>query len=303
MDKLQIKELKDILIGFKNIDSYEDSLIVADFEEDNRIIELIEFIYGEPLRFEFLGLFMLKEGKMDVMIDYAPYTLKKNDFVVLMPSHVFKIKKIYSDAKGFSINASSKFMTQFSSTLNSRSNTISNYMEIRKNPVTNMNDDEIKTIEEDTNFIRKRIKDETHSFKKETVSNAFFNFFLDLGNIFLNKKDNFTKSSLSRKEEIMEKFLQLLVRYCRKQHNVSFYAEELYITPQYLSLILKEITGKSANKFIDEATFREAQQLLRTPNTTIQQVASELCFSDQSTFGKFFKKHSGMSPSEYKKSI
>ena len=89
--------------------------------------------------------------------------------------------------------------------------------------------------------------------------------------------------------------------YCKEQHVVSFYAEQLYITPQYLSLILKELTGRSANKWIDEALMQEAKILLKAPQATVQQVAVALHFSDQSTFGKFFKKHAGMSPMEYRK--
>ena len=64
----------------------------------------------------------------------------------------------------------------------------------------------------------------------------------------------------------------------------------------------KELTGKSANKWIDDALIVEAKMLLKAPQATVQQVADILHFSDQSTFGKFFKKHMGISPMEYRKS-
>ena len=102
--------------------------------------------------------------------------------------------------------------------------------------------------------------------------------------------------------ELFEQFLQLLFEHCKEQHVVTFYAEKLFITPQYLSLILKELTGKSANKWIDDALIVEAKMLLKAPQATVQQVADILHFSDQSTFGKFFKKHMGISPMEYRKS-
>ena len=83
---------------------------------------------------------------------------------------------------------------------------------------------------------------------------------------------------------------------------MTFYADKLFITPQYLSLILKELTGMSANKWIDDALVAEAKVLLKAPQMTVQQVADQLHFSDQSTFGKFFKKHMGISPMEYRRS-
>ena len=58
------------------------------------------------------------------------------------------------------------------------------------------------------------------------------------------------------------------------------------------------MTGKSANKWIDESLIVEAKILLKTPDITVQRVADLLNFSDQSTFGKFFKKHVGLSPME-----
>lgn len=128
------------------------------------------------------------------------------------------------------------------------------------------------------------------------MQNAFVGFLLEIANIFMGKKDGLLMPALSRKEELFEQFLQLLFEHCKEQHVVTFYAEKLFITPQYLSLILKELTGKSANKWIDDALIVEAKILLKAPQATVQQVADMLHFSDQSTFGKFFKKHMGISP-------
>ena len=67
-------------------------------------------------------------------------------------------------------------------------------------------------------------------------------------------------------------------------------------------MLLREQTGKSANKWIDDAVLMEAKMLLKTPLLSVQQVAEQLHFSDQSTFGKFFKKHIGLSPLEFRRS-
>ena len=105
--------------------------------------------------------------------------------------------------------------------------------------------------------IREKMRERTHFYQKELVQNAFIGFLLDLGNIMLSKKDRLIRPTLSRKEELFEQFLQLLFEHCKEQHVVTFYAERLFITPQYLSLILKELTGKSANKWIDDALIVE----------------------------------------------
>ena len=182
-----------------------------------------------------------------------------------------------------------------------RTQAIANYMEIRKNPCTELEPEETAKLAGSMQVIREKMRERTHFYQKELVQNAFIGFLLDLGNIMLSKKDRLIRPTLSRKEELFEQFLQLLFEHCKEQHVVTFYAEKLFITPQYLSLILKELTGKSANKWIDDALIVEAKILLKAPQATVQQVADILHFSDQSTFGKFFKKHIGISPMEYRK--
>ena len=167
------------------------------------------------------------------------------------------------------------------------------YMEIRKNPCVVFDPLEAEVVRDQMLLVRSKIRQKDHFFYKEITQNAL---------AFSAKKEFTASPALSRKEDLLEQFLKLLFENCREQHGVAYYAERLFITPQYLSLILKTLTGKSANKWIDDALIMEARVLLKAPQATVQQVADLLHFSDQSTFGKFFKKHMGVSPMEYRKS-
>ncbi len=75
-----------------------------------------------------------------------------------------------------------------------------------------------------------------------------------------------------------------------------FYADKLCVTSDYLSKVVREYDGQSAAKWIINAVITEAKILLREPDKTINQIAIELNFPDQSTFGKFFKRNTGLSP-------
>jgi AraC-like DNA-binding protein len=72
------------------------------------------------------------------------------------------------------------------------------------------------------------------------------------------------------------------------------------MSPENLSRILKSFRGKTANKWISDALIVEAKKMLNNKEINIQQVADELNFGDQSSFGKFFKKHTGYTPIAYK---
>ena len=99
---------------------------------------------------------------------------------------------------------------------------------------------------------------------------------------------------------LVEKFLNLAHTYHKKQCELKFYAQQLIITPKYLSKVVKETSGRPANDWIDDLVVLEAKALLKSTNMTIQQVSDDLNFPSQSFFGKYFKRVTGMSPKEYK---
>ncbi len=105
-----------------------------------------------------------------------------------------------------------------------------------------------------------------------------------------------------RRSTYVEDFLRLVHVYYMKERSVSFYASQLYISPKYLSLLVKEVTGRTAARWIDFFVIMEAKNMLRYSGKNVQQVAYALNFSNQSSFGKYFKHLTGMSPTEYQKS-
>lgn len=112
---------------------------------------------------------------------------------------------------------------------------------------------------------------------------------------------NPSEVDLNRSEQILKSFISLLKENFKQQHTVTFYADKLNITPQYLTLIIKKLTGQTINEFIYEMIYSEARILLTRSDLTIQQIADELHFSDSSAFCKFFRRRSGVSPLKYRK--
>lgn len=104
-----------------------------------------------------------------------------------------------------------------------------------------------------------------------------------------------------RRSNYVHDFMRLLHVYYTRERSVNFYASQLFISPKYLSLLVKEATGRSAARWIDNFVITEAKNLLRFSGKNVQQVAYALNFSNQSSFGKYFKHLTGMSPTEYQK--
>ena len=105
---------------------------------------------------------------------------------------------------------------------------------------------------------------------------------------------------IGRKEELFIKFIHLTFDFCPKEREVGFYAEKLCITPRYLTSITQGIAEKFPKSIIDKHTIQRIKILLKSSNISMQEIAYDLKFPDQSFFARYFKKHTGMSPQEYR---
>lgn len=105
-----------------------------------------------------------------------------------------------------------------------------------------------------------------------------------------------------RSSEYFERLLSLLSENYREHRNVEFYAEKMHISSKHLSRVIRNYTGKSVHQWIDEFVALEIKNLLKYSNMSIQQISYELNFPNPSFMGQYFKRITGMTPGEYKRS-
>lgn len=107
-------------------------------------------------------------------------------------------------------------------------------------------------------------------------------------------------SSHNRNATYFNSFLEELSKNYMQERSVGFYAGKLHLTPKYLTTLIRQTTGRTASEWIDEYVILEAKNLLKYSTMNIQEIAYYLNFPNQSFFGHYFKKHTGMSPSSYR---
>ena len=108
--------------------------------------------------------------------------------------------------------------------------------------------------------------------------------------------------AMTRAEQICGRFLSLVEVKCREQHSVEWYAKQLSLAPKYLSNVVKQTLDLSPNACIDRAIIRQAKSLLSSTSLSIQQISDRLGFLNQSHFGTFFRRQTGVSPSAFRSS-
>jgi YesN/AraC family two-component response regulator len=100
----------------------------------------------------------------------------------------------------------------------------------------------------------------------------------------------------------MEQFCNLVMSDFKTSRDVTYYAKRLFITPKYLSMILKEMgfSHLSVKEWIDGSTITEIKMILKSTSSTLQDITTELQFPNLSFLCKYFKTRTGMIPKEYR---
>ena len=169
----------------------------------------------------------------------------------------------------------------------------------RANPVCHLTQQECDNIVDYFRMLKQKTDDLKHHFRRETVRSLLTTMIYDLSNIIFRMQTTVDRRQ-TRGEAIFTQFLQLVELNFRHERRVSWYAKQLCISPKYLSEIIKQVSRRTPNDWIDNFVTLEIRVLLRNSTKSIKEIAQELNFPNQSFFGKFFKEHVGLSPSQYR---
>lgn len=141
----------------------------------------------------------------------------------------------------------------------------------------------------------------SHTTTETTLRNETENFLLimaeqiesQLGQLGMNPTKN-------RAWLLVNNFLGLLNRYYTHRHDVSFYADKLNITPNYLNIIARRHLGITAKEQINIQIMLVTKMLLYTTDLTIKEISERLHYDDPSYLCRIFRKHTGISPLQYR---
>lgn len=110
-----------------------------------------------------------------------------------------------------------------------------------------------------------------------------------------------TKQTTNYNTVVLRNFQKLIDQHYKEKKLTKDYAAMLYITPNHLNALCKDVTGRSAGELIRDRVLLEAKRLLVNARLSISQIATELQFMDNSYFSKFFKKYEGQTPEVFRK--
>ena len=117
---------------------------------------------------------------------------------------------------------------------------------------------------------------------------------------FLNVQTAHSERLRSRGFELFDEFRQMVETHFRESSVVSFYADRLNVSTSYLAQVTKRVSGQAPKAFIDDRIISEARRLLTSTSLTVQEISYQLGFTSQAHFTKYFKKLTGLTPSDFR---
>ena len=254
-------------------------------------------ITAQPRRMTFILVALCTEGSAQFTIDTQRHDVQKNDIIIISDRHVIDNYVASDDAAGLAMMLSVNFFYEVVKDVRDVSLL---FLFSRNHPVVSLNEYEVHTFKEYFFFLKKKIAETDNHFKRDLVRTLVLAMFYDLSNVIYRVQQIECKRQ-TRADAIFTQFIKLVEDNYKHERRVSWYAEQMCITPKYLSEIVKSVSKNTPNEWIDKYVTLEARVLLKTSTMTIKEISDELHFANQSFLGKFFKEHVGMSPSAYRK--
>lgn len=248
-----------------------------------------------PNRADTHTLICLTDGDAVMRIGSKKYQIFKNECLIVPAGQIFSFDNLDLNT-GFLCNFHSDFVLEKFATPE-RLKTFE-FLNVWGNPYIRLNAESAEFVCQ--LLIRMLREYKTNGLKNtEIIQSCLLALFCELSRWYQPAFGN----SLSQPAFLANQFQELVYTHIKTKHLVADYAALLNITPNHLNKVVKQVTGKSPTKWIDETLMLEARVLLYQTQLTVQQVAAEIGIFDSSYFSRMFKKYEGLTPLEFRKGI
>jgi AraC-like DNA-binding protein len=286
----------DILRDTFRVDNIENHFIIFDDFKD--IIfhngRINDDVCNSPFKSKEVLIAFCTAGRVKAKIGIKEFEVKKQNMFVILPEQIFVITEITPDFKAVIVVLKDSFFDV--------RNNFSEMMELQQFLLKEQSffipDNDMHEFLTLFELIRTKLVAPSR-FTSNIIQHYCYILFYNCYSLYKQKEAEQQIINKGQRETVFERFISEVERHFKTQHSVGFYADRLCITPKYLSLLIKETSGKTAADWIREYLVLEARALLKSGRMTVQQVSNELNFADQSHFGNFFKRYTGCSPREY----
>ncbi len=301
--EVNMRELRSRFPVTTVCDELSEDLFIAEFRYGPDIdANIIKY----PCRFDGYLAFFCYKGHFDIEVNLRTFQIKEGSLFVYTPGNIVRVagisRQVMRDEHLVVIAVSNRLMQMTHFDFNKL---YEESLRLMENPCVVVNGFERDICRKYLELV-KDISAAALPNSRDAVSSLITSIFYLMGALWADRLSEARQKAETgrsvRSKAIFEDFLSLVRDNHNRERSLAFYAEKLYLTPKYLSKLVKTVSGKSAHEWIDSFVILEAKNMLKYSDMSIKTIVWDLNFPNQTTFYRFFKAHTGMTPSEYRKS-
>lgn len=259
-------------------------------------IGLLNLYANYPCRLKAEIFVLCLQGDVEASIDLTRYQVKPGSFITIQSGTILQIHQIEGDLEIFFMGFSSDFINQ--SNLNKMA--VDMHYAAKDCPIMELKEKPVDLLKDYFSLLLKTYDICKQALNRHILNHLLSGIFMGVSAMYKDKVES--KTNLSKSEQISKNFSRLVMQNYTRQRSVAWYAKKLGITQAHLSTIVKQTTGKTCIDFITAMVIMDAKAQLKSTDLSIHDIAYSLNFTNMSFFGKYFKRHVGISPLEYRNS-
>ncbi len=242
------------------------------------------------------GIFICLKGEGYVIINEHKYQLSPGTLCIAFPGTIIQGFKRGEGFESYTLRIATNFLRDLAIPAAS-----SIHIMMRENPCMVLEPEQLSGILDICHMMQQKDSRHSHPFREHINAQMLQLLCLELAGIYA-QHIPVKREPCTRQDMTFRRFLSLLTTDITQSREVQYYADKLNITPKYLTIITRQISGRSAANWITHSVIINAKALLSTTQMTVQQVSARLNFPNPSFFGQYFLRHTGMTPKEFRRS-
>lgn len=243
---------------------------------------------------------MVIEGDLTVRIKVTKYLVTKSCFGDFRVDGLFEVVDASTDAVVYILIWEELYFRAL--VKNKPPFPVSYILRLKQSPIFVVDDNIMLRLIHRIRGIEDIFHFDSHLFKNEMLEMTEVMYFMEIANFYILYEQNSEKQAQTDRQRLLfVRFIRLLHSNITRHRNVHFYAESLCVTPQYLNRIVRHCSNRCICDWISSVLIGELTLMLETTDNTISHIAEHFNFSDYTSLAKYFKRHTGLSPSEHRK--
>ena len=252
-------------------------------------------VYGRDVISPCIMVCINHSGVARALYDMQEVVFRPNEIAVVMPNHILRPIESSPDYNVTLLVHSPALCEELKT-----KRLTHDYHKFHSQPTCLLTDEEMTQFMQAVDLLEHICKTSTQRYPlRHEMIIQLTNVMTEMLDAFRRELDD-KRLKEDNKYVVFNDFCNLLTTHYREQHEVAFYAEKAHLTTRHFSVVIKEVVGLSASDYIEQYLATQAKNLLSSrPDLSVQQISDYLGYADSSSFCRFFKRHTGLTPGEY----